>query len=249
MWSNKEEIISIIKEPPGPLPSSAIEVCLNITPDRESGTNFGEGEGPKIPDKNEKKKIFKMDDSIKNLKDKINLDWSKIDISQFKVGLKEELEHKDVTGGDLVLTAKIVLAHLKEDPHYYSKMEKIGLIKDILFLSNVEDNIFEWKSLNSYFIPNEKYWFTLDLALLKTVKVMLKDLINESSMAISKAEMVLLDKKDLILKTLENDDVYKNFQSYKNLIDDLNLAYNNINNMIDTLNKMSLVIQERINEN
>ncbi len=41
---------------------------------------------------------------------------------EFKVGMKEELEHSDVTGGDKETTKKIVLAHLKEDPHYYTKL-------------------------------------------------------------------------------------------------------------------------------
>ena len=42
---------------------------------------------------------------------------------EFKCGMKEELEHTDVTGGDREMTKKIVLAHLKEDPHYYSKLD------------------------------------------------------------------------------------------------------------------------------
>lgn len=42
-------------------------------------------------------------------------------------GMNEEREHCDITHGDAVLTAKIALAHLKEDPEYYEKLKKAGL--------------------------------------------------------------------------------------------------------------------------
>lgn len=48
---------------------------------------------------------------------------------EIAIGMKEELEHKDITGGDPETTRKIVNAHLKEDPHYYSKLIQVGLIK------------------------------------------------------------------------------------------------------------------------
>lgn len=50
-----------------------------------------------------------------------------IDMDEFRQGMKDEQEHKDVTGGDMLATAKIVLAHLKEDPKYYSKLKAAGL--------------------------------------------------------------------------------------------------------------------------
>jgi hypothetical protein len=55
------------------------------------------------------------------------------DIRQGKIfnnlreGMDEELEHCDITGGDPILTAKIALSHLKEDPDYYVKLKKAGL--------------------------------------------------------------------------------------------------------------------------
>ena len=42
-------------------------------------------------------------------------------------GMNVELEHCDITHGDLYLTARIALAHLKEDPDYYVKLKKAGL--------------------------------------------------------------------------------------------------------------------------
>jgi hypothetical protein len=50
-----------------------------------------------------------------------------IDMDEFRHGMKAEQEHQDITGGDRVMTAKIVLAHLKEDPRYYTKLKRAGL--------------------------------------------------------------------------------------------------------------------------
>ena len=40
-------------------------------------------------------------------------------------GLNVELEHIDVTNGDLVLTSKIALSHLREMPDYYVRLAKM----------------------------------------------------------------------------------------------------------------------------
>lgn len=47
------------------------------------------------------------------------------DERQFKMGMEVEKEHKDVTHGDEVETAKIVLAHLREKPDYYTRLQKV----------------------------------------------------------------------------------------------------------------------------
>lgn len=47
------------------------------------------------------------------------------DYEQFCMGMKVEMEHKDVTKGDQRATAKIALAHLKEKPDYYTKLKKV----------------------------------------------------------------------------------------------------------------------------
>jgi hypothetical protein len=60
---------------------------------------------------------------------KLNID--KYDTEQIKMGMGEELEHGkknkklNVTNNNPVKTLKIVIAHLKEDPHYYTKLKKI----------------------------------------------------------------------------------------------------------------------------
>ena len=69
--------------------------------------------------------------NAKQIGDKLNVDWKKIPLSQFRRGLSVELEHgtrdkkTDVTHDDPIKTGKIVLAHLKEDPHYYTKLSMI----------------------------------------------------------------------------------------------------------------------------
>lgn len=72
-------------------------------------------------------------EEAKNVGDRLGIDWSNIDLEQFRVGLSVELEHgsqdseTDVTGNDLLLTGKISWAHLKETPDYYTKLAAAGL--------------------------------------------------------------------------------------------------------------------------
>jgi hypothetical protein len=59
----------------------------------------------------------------------LKIDWTQIDIEQFRRGLEVELEHgardpeTNVTGDDLVLTGKIAWAHLKEIRDYYKRLD------------------------------------------------------------------------------------------------------------------------------
>lgn len=57
--------------------------------------------------------------------DKLGVDWKKINYDQFCDGMETEEEHKDITKGNKEMTAKIVLAHLKEIPDYYTRLEKM----------------------------------------------------------------------------------------------------------------------------
>ena len=61
----------------------------------------------------------------KEVGDALNVDWRKTDLEQFRMGLEVELEHTNVTGGDLELTGLIALAHLDEIPDYYSRLKKM----------------------------------------------------------------------------------------------------------------------------
>jgi len=61
----------------------------------------------------------------------LGLEWTKVDLEQFRRGLEVEREHgardpqTDVTNDDLTLTGKIAWAHLKEFPDYYSRLDML----------------------------------------------------------------------------------------------------------------------------
>ena len=61
----------------------------------------------------------------------IEFDSVAFDLEQFTMGINVELEHgtrdpeTDVTGDDAVTTGKIALAHLREFPDYYTRLDKL----------------------------------------------------------------------------------------------------------------------------
>ena len=61
----------------------------------------------------------------------LGIDFSKYTLEEFLSGINIELEHglinpqTNVTNNDLIITAKIALAHLNEYPNYYN--EQYGL--------------------------------------------------------------------------------------------------------------------------
>jgi len=61
----------------------------------------------------------------KRIGDKLGVNWNKVDLNEFRMGLKVELEHRNVTKGNLTLTGKIALAHLNELPDYYTRLKKM----------------------------------------------------------------------------------------------------------------------------
>ncbi|NIQ15046.1 MAG: hypothetical protein GTO02_11845 [Candidatus Dadabacteria bacterium] len=69
--------------------------------------------------------------ALKKVAKDAKIDINKYDIEEIKMGMEEELEHGteheklDVTGDNPIKTLKIVIAHLKEDPKYYTKLKKI----------------------------------------------------------------------------------------------------------------------------
>lgn len=76
------------------------------------------------------KKRFTAEEA-KTIGEKLGLDWSKFDVEQFRMGMDVELEHgthdpeTNVTDDDPLTTGKIALAHLKEFPDYYTRLEKM----------------------------------------------------------------------------------------------------------------------------
>lgn len=63
--------------------------------------------------------------------DAIGVDWSRFDLEQFRAGMDVEFEHgsqdpqTDVTHDDPIVTGKIALAHMKEFPDYYERLERM----------------------------------------------------------------------------------------------------------------------------
>jgi len=75
-----------------------------------------------------KKRQFSTEEA-RSIGTQLKVDWSQIDLEQFRRGLEVELEHgardpeTNVTGDDLMLTGKIAWAHLKEIPDYYKRLD------------------------------------------------------------------------------------------------------------------------------
>ena len=61
----------------------------------------------------------------------LGIDFEEYDLEQFRMGLDVEMEHfddlKTRVVQDYESLAKIALAHLDEDPEYYTKLLKAGL--------------------------------------------------------------------------------------------------------------------------
>ena len=61
----------------------------------------------------------------------LEIDWSEFDVEEYRMGMDVELEHgkhdpaTNVTNDDPLTTGKIALAHLKEFPDYYTRLEKM----------------------------------------------------------------------------------------------------------------------------
>ncbi len=61
----------------------------------------------------------------------LHIDWSKVNLQEFTMGVNVELEHgsrdpeTNVTNNDPILTGKIALAHLREYPDYYTRLAKL----------------------------------------------------------------------------------------------------------------------------
>ena len=70
--------------------------------------------------------MFKIKDVLDVAKT-LNIDFTKFSLNDFITGINIELEHglvnpeTNVTNNNLLLTAKIALAHLNEFPDYYNK--------------------------------------------------------------------------------------------------------------------------------
>ena len=80
------------------------------------------------------------DIDIINVAKILNIDFKNFSFDDFKRGINIELEHgkinpkTNITNNNLIMTAKIALAHLNEFPIYYN--EEYGIISFENFLKN-----------------------------------------------------------------------------------------------------------------
>jgi Protein of unknown function (DUF5661) len=80
----------------------------------------------------EPRKTFDADDA-RRIGEEIGIDWATVpfDVEQFRIGMNVELEHglhdpsTNVSDDDPHVTARIALAHLKEFPDYYIRLERM----------------------------------------------------------------------------------------------------------------------------
>jgi Protein of unknown function (DUF5661) len=72
-------------------------------------------------------------EQARQIGEEIGIDWTSapFDVEQFRSGMDVELEHglhdpaTNVTDDEPTATAKIALAHLKEFPDYYTRLERM----------------------------------------------------------------------------------------------------------------------------
>ena len=70
-------------------------------------------------------------EEARSVGDEIGVDWDRFKLEQSRIGMDVEYEHgahdpqTDVTGDDPILTGKIALAHMKEFPDYYERLERM----------------------------------------------------------------------------------------------------------------------------
>jgi hypothetical protein len=90
-----------------------------------------------------KKRPFSTEEAH-SLGTQLKMDWSQINLEQFRRGLEVELEHgaidpeTNVTGDDMVLTGKIAWAHLKEIRDYYTRLDRMEAQAEAQFKPPVE---------------------------------------------------------------------------------------------------------------
>ena len=86
--------------------------------------------------------MFKIKD-ILEVANILNIDFTKFSLNDFITGINIELEHglinqkTNLTNNNLLLTAKIALAHLNEFPDYYNKEYGLPAFEETLKQINI----------------------------------------------------------------------------------------------------------------
>lgn len=75
----------------------------------------------------------------------LGIDWDQVSLDEFRAGLRVELEHgtrdpeTNVTNDDGILTGKIALAHLREFPDYYTRLDQLEKDADAYWANRSKD--------------------------------------------------------------------------------------------------------------
>jgi len=56
---------------------------------------------------------------------KLGVDFRKVSLKEFTMGMNVEQEHAAVLGDDPEILARVSLDHLKEHPNYYTMLQKL----------------------------------------------------------------------------------------------------------------------------
>ncbi|MBK9125817.1 MAG: hypothetical protein IPM16_22185 [Chloroflexi bacterium] len=76
------------------------------------------------------KRKFTVDEA-RSIGEQLGIQWTQVNLEQFRRGLEVELEHgvrdpeTNVTSDDVLLTGKIAWAHLKEIHDYYTRLDRM----------------------------------------------------------------------------------------------------------------------------
>lgn len=95
--------------------------------------------------------------TAKKLAQKYNINLRVIPLKEWINGLNIELEHgkkyklTNVTNNNLDMTAKITIAHLLENPHYYARLLQMESDAEIYWSTRNKPSIFLPQSGSSYY--------------------------------------------------------------------------------------------------
>lgn len=103
--------------------------------------------GSKLRSKSSIKKITVQD--AKKIGTKLNVDFNVVDPKTLQYGMNVELEHgyidsrTNVTNNNLILTAKIALAHIIEYPDYYTRLKEMEDVAEKYWKNKKKPNPFK----------------------------------------------------------------------------------------------------------
>lgn len=70
-------------------------------------------------------------EQAKQIGDRLGVNWDEVPLEELRRGIEVEYEHgthdpdTNVSNNDPLITAKIALAHIKEFPDYYARLDKM----------------------------------------------------------------------------------------------------------------------------